>query len=55
LRDSEFGRVITLRPDFELLRVILDRPDLSPADIVQVKRICSELPSTRPSTARSNG
>ncbi|WP_434742731.1 DEAD/DEAH box helicase [Micromonospora sp. SH-82] len=43
LSDSSFGRVITMRPDFLLLRGLLERPHLSPSDVVQVKRICSEL------------
>ncbi|MFV2124840.1 DEAD/DEAH box helicase [Micromonospora sp. LOL_013] len=43
LSESTFGRIITMRPDFTLLREILGRTHLSPADVVQVKRICSEL------------
>ncbi|MEU9824138.1 DEAD/DEAH box helicase [Micromonospora chersina] len=43
LSHSTFGRVITMRPDFLLLREILGRPELTPADVVQIKRICSEL------------
>ncbi len=43
LSDSTFGRIIAMRPDFVLLCEILERPHLSPADVVQVKRICSEL------------
>ncbi|WP_344133758.1 DEAD/DEAH box helicase [Pedococcus bigeumensis] len=43
LTSSAFGRVLTLRPDFALLRETLARPDLTPADVVQVKRVCSEL------------
>ncbi|MEV6695328.1 helicase-related protein [Micromonospora sp. NPDC051196] len=43
LSGSAFGRVITMRPEFVLLGGILEQPHLSPTDVVQVKRICSEL------------
>lgn len=43
LSDSTFGRVLTLRPDYVLLKELLDKPELAPADVVQVKRVCSEL------------
>lgn len=43
LSSSAFGRVLMLRPDFALLREALDRPDLAAADVVQIKRLCSEL------------
>jgi hypothetical protein len=43
LSSSAFGRVLTLRPDHALLRDVLAKPELTPADVVQIKRICSEL------------
>ncbi len=43
LGTTTFGRVLTLRPEYELLKEVLERPELTPADVVQVKRICSEL------------
>lgn len=43
LSTSTFGRVLTLRPDYVLLRELLDKSELTTADVVQVKRVCSEL------------
>ena len=43
LRSSAFGKVLMLRPDYRLLRELLEKPELAPADIVQIKRLCSEL------------
>lgn len=43
MSSSAFGRVLTLRPDFALLTGILAKTDLKTADVVQIKRICSEL------------
>lgn len=43
LTSSTFGRVLALRPDFALLTETLAKTDLSASDVVQIKRICSEL------------
>lgn len=43
LRTSMFGLVLTLRPDYKILSDLLHQPTLSPADAVQVKRLCTEL------------
>ena len=43
LTQTTFGRALTLRPTYGLLQQILDRDTLSVADVVQVKRACSEL------------
>ena len=43
LSTSTFGRALTLRPDYVLLSELLDKPELTTADVVQVKRLCSEL------------
>lgn len=43
LSDSTFGKVVMLRPEFALLRELLDKPELTAADVVQIKRVCSEL------------
>lgn len=43
LDDDVFGRLLARRPDFLLLRAALERPHLTPADAVQVKRLCAEL------------
>lgn len=41
--DSLFGAALTLRPDFKLLADLLAQDELSAADAVQVKRLCTEL------------
>ncbi len=38
-----FGSILTLRPDYALLRELLAKDALEPADAVQIKRLCSEL------------
>lgn len=38
-----FGFALALRPDFKILNELLAQPELTPADAVQVKRICTEL------------
>jgi superfamily II DNA or RNA helicase len=43
LPTSMFGLVLTLRPDYKILSDLLHQPSLSPADAVQVKRLCTEL------------
>jgi superfamily II DNA or RNA helicase len=43
LENDPFGRLLTLRPDFALLRTALAKPTLNAADAVQVKRVCAEL------------
>lgn len=43
LEDSAFGRVLMGRPEFRLLEETLAKPQLAPADVVQVRRVCSEL------------
>lgn len=40
---STFGQVMTLRPDYSLLEALLEKDELSPADVVQIRRVCSEL------------
>lgn len=41
--NSLFGSALTLRPDFKILEELLAQPGLTPADAVQVKRLCTEL------------
>lgn len=43
LSASTFGNVLTLRPDYALLKDALNKPELTPTDVVQIKRVCSEL------------
>lgn len=43
LEDDPFGFVITLRPDFKVLRDVLSTENLNAAGAVMVKRICAEL------------
>lgn len=43
LSTDVFGRILTFRPDFALLREVLQQDVLKPADAVQIKRLCSEL------------
>lgn len=43
LEDDPFGYVVTLRPDFRVLREVLSAESLDAAGAVVVKRICAEL------------
>lgn len=43
LPESLFGAALTLRPDFKILDGLLNQEHLSPAEAVQVKRLCTEL------------
>lgn len=43
LSQDLFGALLSLRPDYALLRQVLEKDDLQPADAVQIKRLCSEL------------
>jgi superfamily II DNA or RNA helicase len=43
LGSDVFGSILTLRPDYALLRELLAKDALEPTDAVQIKRICSEL------------
>lgn len=43
IENMTFGFSLALRPDFKILTDLLSQPVLTPADAVQVKRICTEL------------
>jgi len=43
LSTDVFGLILTLRPDYALLRELLEKDRLEPTDAVQIKRLCSEL------------
>lgn len=43
MAELPFGRILMLRPDFKLLEEVLDQREMTPRDVVKVKRICSEL------------
>lgn len=43
LEGSRFGRILQLRPDYDLLREQLSVPDLTSERVVEVKRLATEL------------
>jgi superfamily II DNA or RNA helicase len=43
LADLPFGRPITRRPDFPLLRALLGKAELAPGDVVEARRLLAEF------------